>query len=226
MIGITNFDLRKHKDILEGFFGLAINGNVPPKNEPGHLDGWGIGYYKNNKPRVIKSGGSVVKESKRFFGSLKRIKSSKILIVHFRKSAWDKTSKKQHAHPFYFKNFIFAHNGTLYDYKKLLDSIPRSFQPAPSALDTEVFFRFLLEGFPGSFNSKVKTAAKLSKFSAMNFIMSDGSKLYAYRRFSKWADYYTFYTAKSGNSCIVSSEKVSPKLSWSLLRVNNLLTIG
>jgi len=214
MLAITNFNFVTHRGLLEDFYKLAGCGQVPPKNPSGHLDGWGIGYYSKGRPRVVKSGGSVITERKRFFGALKQIGHSRVLIAHFRKSAWESTTLKKNSHPFNFKNYIFAHNGTIYDYKGLLEFIPKKYRPRPGALDTEVFFRYLLPGYPKTFRTSVKKLARLSGYSAMNFLMSDGKKLYAYRRSTKWPSYYTLFSAKAKDSIIIASEKLSGELDW------------
>jgi len=219
MLGITGYDFNKHKEILNDFFRLALNGNVPPKNKPGHLEGWGIGYYSEGKAKIIKSGGSVVEEQKRFFSALKRIGRSRTLIVHFRKSAWDKTTDKRHSHPFLFKKYIFAHNGTIFDYKELLNFIPGKYLPDVSALDTEVFFRYLLNGFPKSFKTSIKMVEDKREFSALNFLLCGGQKLYAYREYSKWPDYYTLFKARHNTSRVVCSEQLDSVKSWE--EINN-----
>jgi glutamine amidotransferase len=225
MIGVTDFDFARHKEILEAFLSLAENGMVPPNNAPGHLDGWGIGYYAGGKARVIKSGGSAAAERSRILGSLKKIRSSKILILHLRKSAWDRTTARRHAHPFKFGKFIFAHNGTVYDFKELLKGLPARLAPAPDSLDTEVFFRKLIDGFPGKIRASLKAVEKHLSFSALNFLLSSGNELYAYRRFSKWGNYYTLWSAKNGGSHFVSSEKLGLGLKWNSVPQGKLLLL-
>ena len=221
-MAVTHYDFNKHKNILENFFELSVRGKVPPNNAPGHKDGWGIGWYKSGKANIFKSGNSVVKEKRLFFKTLKKIGRSNLLMIHFRKSAWDKTSREMHAHPFGFCNYIFSHNGTIFDYKNLLTSIPVNYLPAPDALDTEVFFRYLMDGFPASFRSSVNLIIKRNKYSSLSFLMSNGRKLYAYRQYSKWADYYTLYRTKIDNSVIIASEPLSPAFSWRLLEPDKL----
>lgn len=214
MMAITGFDFNKHKDILDNFFKLSTEGKVPPKNAPGHLDGWGIGWYKNGKANVAKSGESVVKEKKRFFSTLRKIGRSNLLMVHFRKAAWDKSSKEKHAHPFIFNDHIFSHNGTIFDYHKLLPLIPEKSLPENDALDTEVFFRYLAGGFPASFRKSINLVIKNNKYSSLSFLMAGAKKLYAYRQFSKWESYYTLYKTKIDSSVIISSQPVLPSASW------------
>lgn len=222
MMAITNYDFKKNSEMIEAFFRLATEGMVPPENAPGHKDGWGIGWYKSGKAHILKSGNSVVKEKKLFFNTLKKIRRSNLLMVHFRKSAWDKTSREKHAHPFLFKNYIFSHNGTIFDYKDLLAFTPKNNLPGPGALDTEVFFRYLLDGFPASFRSSINRVKKQNKYSSLSFLMAGGGKLYAYREFSKWENYYTLYKTKIDKSAIISSEPLAPGLTWKLLAPDKL----
>jgi len=257
MLGIKNFQYNKHKEILENFFELATTGKVQKGDPPGHLDGWGTGYYrsrfrrnKNNNAFVYKSGNSVVKEKKEFFKTLERISDSKILIVHLRKSAWDKTATEKNAHPFKYKKYIFAHNGTIRDYKKLLQGIKPVLKPSANALDSEVYFRYVLNmglspndfyeiksrGIPYPANAgqkrvenAFKKAIQLIKnnniYSSLTSLFSDGKSLYAYRDYKKKSQYYTLYCAKFINSVLISSEPISNKLKWNLLKKGKLFVI-
>lgn len=222
MMAITGFDLSRHKGIVDNFFRLAVKGKVPPKNAPGHLDGWGIGWHKNGKAKILKSGNSIVKEKARFYAALRLIGKADILMLHLRKAAWDKTARQKHAHPFVFKGRIFSHNGTIFDYKKLLPKIPKEHRPESGALDTEVYFRYLIKGFPEDFNKSIKFIKGSNEYSSLSFLLSDGRKLYAYRQYSKWPDYYTLYKATENGSAIISSEPLDSALSWKLIKPGKL----
>ncbi|HCJ66093.1 MAG TPA: class II glutamine amidotransferase [Elusimicrobia bacterium] len=216
MLGIKNFDYQKHKKVIEEFFKLAQSGKTLPGNSPGHLDGWGIGYYQNGQAIVFKSGNSVVEEKDKFFKKIREIAKSKILILHFRKSAWKNTSNTKNAHPFKYKNYLFAHNGTIYDYKHLLKM---------NALDSETFFRFIL-GSPGnSPTEKIKKAVEniknKHKFSSLTFLFSEGINLYAYRDYQKSPDYYTLYQDNS----LISSQPLPFKNRWKILKSKKLVIL-
>src|SRR4030042_2976014 len=141
MLGLKNFVFRKHREILENFFELAESGKTLPGDPPGHLDGWGIGYYKNGKAFVHKSGGSIVEEKQDFFKTCEKVGTSRILLLHLRKSAWSDTSSPVHAHPFAAGNILFSHNGTIRDFKSLRKEITHDI-PHPGALDSEVSFHY------------------------------------------------------------------------------------
>jgi glutamine amidotransferase len=222
MMATTCFDLAKHKAIVDNFFGLALKGKVPPKNAPGHLDGWGIGWHQNSKARILKSGNSIIREKARFYSALRRIGKARILMLHLRKAAWDKTARQKHAHPFLFKGRLFSHNGTIFDYEKLLPKTPKQNRPGPGALDTEVYFRYLLKGFPEKFKKSIKFIKEHNAYSSLSFLMSDGRKLYAFRQYSKWPAYYTLFKARAGSSTVIASEPLDKTFAWKLMKPGKL----
>jgi predicted glutamine amidotransferase len=218
MIGITNFSYKKHEKILEDFVNLARDGNIPPKNAPGHLDGWGIGYYNNGKAEALKSGGSILEERNVFLGKLKKIGRTGILIAHMRKSSWKGTSSAANSHPFKFDKYILAHNGTIFDYKTFLNLIPEKYRPGRAALDSEVLFRFLIDPFKkeakGGLEKAMNYLIKNGDYSSLTNTFSDGLTLFAFREYKRLPKYYTLYYAGLNGSVIVCSEKISGKLKW------------
>jgi glutamine amidotransferase len=225
ILAITNFDYKLHKPLVDIFFELSSCGKVPENNTPGHLDGWGVGYYSNGKARVIKSGGSIRKEKARFYGAVKRIGKTPVLILHLRKSAWKHTNGKENSHPFIAKNIIFCHNGTILDYKKLKLKHRLS---NPGALDSEIYFHYFMDfavtGVEKGFRECVKTIKTNNAYTSLTCVFSDGKKLYSYRDFTKRAGYYTLYESKQAGSSFISSEPLgSPK--WKLLKKGKLKTI-
>lgn len=216
ILGIKNFDYQIHKGVIEEFFKLAQSGKTLPGDSKGHLDGWGIGHYQDGQAIVFKSGNSVVEEKDKFFKKIKEIAKSKILIVHFRKSAWKNTSSVKNSHPFKYKNYLFAHNGTIYDYKKLLKI---------NALDSETFFRFILDSPGDSPTEKIKNAVEYirnnHKFSSLTFLFSEGTNLYAYRDYQKFPDYYTLYQHNS----LISSQPPPVKKHWKILKSKKLVIL-
>jgi len=226
LLAIKNFCYKKHKQVIKDFFNLAENGKVPPKNSKGHLDGWGIGWYKGKTAKLYKSGNSVVEEKEKFFSLLEKIKETKILIVHFRKSAWKNTNSPKNSHPFKYKNIIFAHNGTIYNYEKILLQIkPRRV----SILDSEAFFYLIVtidkENLEEKFKKAVDEIKTKCDYSSLTCVFSDGKNLYAYRSFMKLKDYYTLYYTKTNNSFLICSEPIGEDLSWKILKKEKLFVI-
>ncbi|MFH1259027.1 MAG: class II glutamine amidotransferase [Elusimicrobiota bacterium] len=229
MLGIKNFDYRQHRRALENFFQLAECGKILRGDSRGHCDGWGIGYYQNGRAFLHKSGRSIIADKEDYFRRLEKIDRSPVLIVHLRKSAWKNTSTAEHSHPFLYKNFLFAQNGTIYDYKKLLPEITETKLPSSEALDTEVYFHYSLNsaalGLENAFRKSIQKIEQQNKYSALNCLFSDGKKLYAYRDYCRSPGYYTLYQAKFGKSKLISSEPVSPQLKWRMLKKRELLVV-
>lgn len=228
VLGITNFDYAKHQGIVARFCELARTGKVMAEDPPGHEDGWGLAFYSGGRLVVHKSGSSLLEESARVFRALSAAKTSPVMILHLRKSAWENTSSTRHAHPFYHDNRVFFHNGVVYDYQGLIPSIDLP-ELAADARDTEVFFYHVLSGKPGdlgrAFLDTVATIRQKHSYSALNCLFSDGMKLFAYRDYAKEPDYYTLYKAFSGNSWLVSSEPLGDNMSWEMMEQEEFLVL-
>ena len=145
VLGITNFDYSRHQNIIERFCELARSGVVMAEDPPGHEDGWGLAFYQDGQLVVHKSGASLLEESDKVIGILSTAKSSSLMILHLRKSAWGDSFSTRHAHPFHHDNTVFFHNGVVYDYQGLLPDITLPGLGA-DALDTEVLFYHVMSG--------------------------------------------------------------------------------
>jgi predicted glutamine amidotransferase len=228
LLGIKNFDSKAHAEILRQFFLLAKDGAVSPGNPFGHRDGWGIGWYVDGKAKVEKSGASALDSTRKISAVIDSIGTSKVLIAHLRKSAWRDTATARHAHPFAFKNVIFAHNGTILDYQTLQRSIPKEFAPEPDSLDTEVLLRAIMDSPESSLKNKftetVKSVITL-KYTALNILMSDGKSLYGFRDCTKYPDYYTLYSTKVGDSPMMCSEPLPAAPNWTAFKNDQLIIL-
>ncbi|ORJ61620.1 class II glutamine amidotransferase [Geothermobacter hydrogeniphilus] len=150
------------------------------------------------------------------------------MILHLRKSAWENTSSTRHAHPFFLGDTVFFHNGVVYDYQGLLPGITRPGLRDDSR-DTEVLFYHVMSGTTGNLGRDFLATAALIRqkhdFSALNCLFSDGRKLFAYRDYTKEADYYSLYKAYAKNSCLVSSEPLDDDLRWEMMAKGEFLAI-
>ncbi len=223
MLAIKNFCYKKHSDIIEKFFLLAEDGRVPPASSKGHLDGWGVGWYEKSFAKLYKSGKSVVEEKEKFFSILNKIKKTKVLLIHFRKSAWKNTNSPENSHPFKYKNILFAHNGTIYDYIKLVNQIKTKDK---NLLDSEVFFQIIINKVGNTLEEKfkkaVETIKKECKYSSLTCIFSDGKKIYGYRDFTKFKRYYTLYRLKLNDTFLICSEPIIKNQPWQVLEKDQL----
>jgi predicted glutamine amidotransferase len=228
VLGITNFEHARHQKIVDKFIQLARCGMVMAGDPPGHEDGWGLAFYQEGQLVVHKSGISLLEEAENVLRILSTAKTSPLMILHLRKSAWGDRLSTRHAHPFHHDNTVFFHNGVVYDYQKLLPAITLPGLEA-DALDTEVFFYRVMSGEAQDLGRNfLDTAAHIKRhhrFSALNCLFSDGVKLYAYRDFAKEPDYYSLYKAFSANSCFVSSEPLDEKIRWEMMAKEEFLAI-
>ena len=128
----------------------------------------------------------------------KEVKSN-IIIAHVRKGTGAEPSERN-SHPFKHKNWIFAHNGQADgDYLKSLLNLEHK-QALQGETDSEVYFHRLLQCAEEEQNI-VKGIRKAIKkvlerdYGGLNFLLSDGLSLYAFRYTSKWerARYYSLY---------------------------------
>ncbi len=218
LLGITNFDLQHHEELVTKFCDLAISGSVMPGDPPGHQDGWGLALYCEGNLVVHKSGGNLLDETDRLMAILKEAPRSPVLILHLRKSAWKGSSSTRHAHPFQYGNVAFAHNGVVYGYERLACAITIP-GLMPDALDTEVFFYHVMTGAQSrdlgqAFLGTASLIKREYQYSALNTLFSDGHRLFAYRDFSKEPDYYSLLTAREKDSVYISSEALSETLTW------------
>lgn len=81
-----------------------------------HRDGWGIGYYQNGKPQVIRRP-TAAPEDQEFSASARAI-SSNIALGHVRQASVGDLCIAN-AHPFVFGPWLFMHNGTVTGFDKI-----------------------------------------------------------------------------------------------------------
>ncbi|MCX7956387.1 MAG: class II glutamine amidotransferase [Endomicrobia bacterium] len=224
ILAIKNFYKEKHQYIIDSFIKLAEKGKVPKGNTPGHLDGWGMGYYIENKSKIYKSGKSILEEINILQENLLELKHSRILLFHLRKSAWENTNSIDNSHPFKYKNLIFCHNGTIKNYEKLSHYIKLNNIPLQKKLDSEIFFYLIASNFIKnkdivvSIFEAINTIKQECNYTSLTSITSDGKNLYIYRDYTKEPDYYTLYITKYKSSTIVCSEIIDENLKWELLK--------
>jgi glutamine amidotransferase len=162
-------------------------------------DGWGIGWYENNSPKVFREGISA-NDKKSQLPNLSREVRSKIIIAHVRKGTGAPPSEIN-SHPFQYKNWIFAHNGSVdrdYLFSLLRDEYRKELK---GETDSEVYFYWILQCVEESkdvIEGIEKSIDKVTRksYSGLNFLLSDGKCLYAFRYSSSSRDYYSLWLLK------------------------------
>lgn len=111
-----------------------------------HPDGWGVAYYLENTPHVVKSTDCAMDDH--IFKKISGVVSSHTVIAHIRKATQGQNNILN-SHPFQYGKWIFAHNGNIKNFPSLR---PQLIQMIDSSLarfvlgntDSEVFFFILL----------------------------------------------------------------------------------
>lgn len=162
-------------------------------------DGWGIGYYKNGNPEIFKESNNISKSLKLNDIIIQRI--SNIFISHVRKSSGT-AIKYENTHPFRYKKWIFAHNGTI-DIKDLMKEqlLQKYIKLLKGETDSEIFFYLIMQSIEQNTDiiAGIKEVIKFIKenkgrnTTSSNFLLSNGKKIYALRMAFKSENNYTLY---------------------------------
>jgi glutamine amidotransferase len=147
-----------------------------------HDSGWGTAVYRRGEgeePRCLRFpepafGGDELAAASSLQG--------RIFNVHVRRATMGGLAP-ENTHPFCLGSYSFSHNGTIVEYPRLLE--PGVAQPR-GATDSECMFNLLLRDFDPenaveSLRRTVEATIDLSPFSGLNFLFSDGERMYAYR---------------------------------------------
>lgn len=108
-----------------------------------HSDGWGIGWFSGNDAYLLRSH-SPASGDLDFRRASERLRS-RALVVHVRKATVGMPGPLN-LHPFRVGAWLFAHNGTLFDFEAMRPRLERTIQPE------------LLEGVLGSTDSELLLA--------------------------------------------------------------------
>lgn len=214
--------------------------------------GGGLGWYENGSAMVYKRSLSA-KEDPQFPEFSKEVRSE-IIIAHVRRGTRGKVSR-ENSHPFEYKNWIFAHNGSVdreYLYELLSDKYRKSIK---GETDSEVYFYWILQcieecgGVLDGIRMAVKEVIK-SSYRGLNFLLSDGAHLYAFRYSDYSRGYYSLYllkrvstsygpfdvvsketkallrskSLKGEKAILVCSEKLTEE-NWEEIKVGSLITV-
>jgi glutamine amidotransferase len=133
-----------------------------------HPDGWGVAYYLEDVPHLIKSHDRAMDDQ--IFQKVSGIVSSQTVVAHIRKATQGKKTILN-SHPFQYGQWVFAHNGNLKNFDsykhKLIDEIDKDLRKfILGNTDSEIIFYLLLSYIKKSHNlanpiiqlSKLKSA--------------------------------------------------------------------
>jgi glutamine amidotransferase len=185
-----------------------------------HDSGWGMAVYPHGageEPRCMRFQDAAYEDG--FEAALDA--RGRIFNVHLRRATMGGLSP-ENTHPFCLGSYSFSHNGTIIGYPKLLEDGVAT--PAGDT-DSEAFFNFLIHDFDdgqvrNSLRRTVRRVIERSPFSGLNFLFSDGYRLYAYRL----GIFELHWLARPGQ-LIVASERMTADERWHEVRQDVLLTL-
>jgi glutamine amidotransferase len=186
-----------------------------------HDSGWGMAVYERADgldPRCVRFPEAAFADDD--FLDATDIKG-RIFNVHVRRATMGGLAP-ENTHPFCLGSYSFGHNGTILRYPRLLE---HPYVTPPSGdTDSEAFFNFLMTiydaGNPvASLRKAIRTTVQRSPFSGLNFLFSDGDRLYAYR-----LGLFELHWLHRPGQLLVASERVSDE-DWHTVQQDVLLVL-
>jgi predicted glutamine amidotransferase len=184
---------------------LDLTDKETPEQPPASPDGWGIGFYRNRGSFLFKK---VTKDTaKGQFSTISEVISSHIFICHLRYATVG-GRKEANTHPFRWGVWLFAHQGTIHQFRRIKPRIVRKLPTVYKQLlqgntDSEHCFYLYLSQLRGEGGIKKGTIplsaaieglrsfgklltefvedADVSQPPILNFLISNGSYLLASR---------------------------------------------
>jgi predicted glutamine amidotransferase len=185
-----------------------------------HDSGWGMAVYGRADgldPRVVRFPEAAYGDGDFFSATALK---GRIFNVHVRRATMGGLTA-ENTHPFCLGSYSFGHNGTIMRYPRLLE--PRVKRPAGDT-DSEAFFNFLMAHYDcgdpiGSLRGAIRTTVERSPFSGLNFLFSDGDRLFAYR-----LGLFELHWLHRPGQLLVASEKVTDER-WHTVQQDVLLVL-
>jgi predicted glutamine amidotransferase len=199
---------------------LAEAENPMIRQSEKHDSGWGMAVYARGDggaPRLVRFPEAAYADGE--FVSATDIRG-RIFNVHVRRATMGGLSLVN-THPFVLGNYSFGHNGTVVEYPRLLG--PGVAKPVGET-DSEILFNLLMRDYDpgdpiGSLRRAMRATVERSPFSGLNFLFSDGERLYAYR-----LGIFGLHWLPRKGQLLVSSEKVTEE-PWHTVQQDVLLVL-
>jgi predicted glutamine amidotransferase len=186
-----------------------------------HDSGWGMAVYprgEGEEPQLVR-----FPEAAHADGDFRKATDmpGRLFNCHVRRATLGGLTLAN-THPFCLGSYSFSHNGTVLYFNRLLEDGVR--RPGGDT-DSEHLFHFLMRHYDsgdvaGSLRDAAVETIGRSPFSGLNFLFSDGERLYAYRL----GIFELHWLARPGQ-LLVSSEVLTPRERWHSVQQDVLLTL-
>ena len=164
----------------------------------GNPSGWGVAWLSDGGWHVYKEPLPLY-SSDRAGRVVQRSVRGRIIVSHVRLASVGSV-REGNTHPWLYRGWVFAHNGTILDRRALLGLIRGEYRGFEGDTDSEAFFHLIVQeaerlGDPveGIRSAVEEIIDKGIGFSSLNFVASDGERLYALRYATTSPSYYTLY---------------------------------
>ena len=208
-------------DLFEEFADLADRGMCPlgAPDERGHKDGWGLACYQDGSLKLHMRDVGAASGASKYYGTAWKIAKlnlerapgrSLIVLGHLRRASEKARAQQRWSHPFLAVQdgvtWAFQHNGSLVKDAGDADRI-----------DSQILFEMILGALDGRDHASIATATRAARdraireyggFTGLNFILTDGTALHAYRDFQTNGQYYTLYQDHFGEMVVTASEPI------------------
>jgi glutamine amidotransferase len=186
-----------------------------------HDSGWGMAVYERADgldPRCVRFAEAAFSDPDFVEATALR---GRIFNVHVRRATMGGLAP-ENTHPFCLGSYSFGHNGTILRYPRLLEH-PSIARPSGDT-DSEAFFNFLMTVYDasdpiGSLRRAIRTTVERSPFSGLNFLFSDGDRLFAYR-----LGMFELHWLHRPGQLLVASERVTDE-EWHTVQQDVLLVL-
>jgi glutamine amidotransferase len=186
-----------------------------------HDSGWGMAVYERADgldPRCVRFAEAAFSDPDFVEATALR---GRIFNVHVRRATMGGLAP-ENTHPFCLGSYSFGHNGTILRYPRLLEH-PSIARPSGDT-DSEAFFNFLMTVYDasdpiGSLRRAIRTTVERSPFSGLNFLFSDGDRLFAYR-----LGMFELHWLHRPGQLLVASERVTDE-DWHTVQQDVLLVL-
>ena len=185
-----------------------------------HDSGWGMAVYEraDGEEPVLVRFPEAAHQDDDFHRATDLV--GRIFNVHVRRATLGGLTL-ENTHPFQLSGYTFCHNGTVISFPRLLEPGVR---PPHGETDSEAVFNYLMRYFDpgdvvGSLRRVVSAVLARSAFSGVNFLFSDGERLYAYRL----GIFELHWLARPGQ-LLVASERITEE-AWHSVQQDVLLTL-
>ncbi len=185
-----------------------------------HDSGWGMAVYERTdgaSPNLVRFPEAAYSD-----GEFERATAmrGRIFNVHVRRATLGGLTLVN-THPFVLGNYTFGHNGTVIAYPRLLEP---GVQKPTGETDSEAIFHYLMRYFDpadvaGSLRRAMSAVVARSAFSGLNFLFSDGERLYAYR-----LGIFDLHWLARDDRLMVASERPTEE-AWHTVQQDVLLTL-